>query len=305
MRRPRPRPSPRADTTVSGRWCRLTTTSRTPARRRRRSVQCRSGRLSTGSTGFARSSVNGRMRRPKPAASTIAFVVDRECNVIAAGSAEGYHAPSACGTVAKPSQPARLAPGAQGPHSAAMFYVIRVKRLAGAGLAGGSDPPLGATRSSAASTTCSRRWSPFYAAVERARATLVPRPSTGPGAGCWRALPPTTPAPRTPCRPRRRRRRRDRRTTPRRSRWPRSPARPATAAMPSRSPSISTNAPIGVSSTSTDWPRWRKLSRYFWYRKIGRYPSRLRISSRAEGSATGGLAAPRATSPPPRPGAGP
>jgi hypothetical protein len=27
----------------------------------------------------------------------------------------------------------------------------------------------------------------FYGAVERARATLVPRPSTGPGAGCWRA----------------------------------------------------------------------------------------------------------------------
>ena len=29
----------------------------------------------------------------------------------------------------------------------------------------------------------------FYAAVERARATLVPRPATGPGALCWRTTP--------------------------------------------------------------------------------------------------------------------
>jgi hypothetical protein len=69
-----------------------------------------------------------------------------------------------------------------------MFYVIRVKgwpalvwlelRPAPGGyeIVGSFDDVLKAMAS-------------FYDAVERARATLVPRPSTGPGARCRRAAP--------------------------------------------------------------------------------------------------------------------
>src|SRR5687768_16941413 len=70
---PNARPSPTAARTVRGRWCVLIATSRTPARASASSVKCSSGRFSTGSAGFARRSVKGRMRVPSPAARTIAL----------------------------------------------------------------------------------------------------------------------------------------------------------------------------------------------------------------------------------------